>query len=109
MCDVISKNRGNVHAMDGVEDPIHLLIEMPKIKTLSNVIRDVKTTATRWIKGKDELKSCDLEWQTGYGGFTMSYSTLDVVKKYIANQDEHHHKQTAKEEWDESLKKCVYL
>ena len=36
-------------------------------------------------------------WQEGYGGFSYSKSHLDNVIKYILNQEEHHKKQTFKE------------
>ena len=29
-------------------------------------------------------------WQDGYSAFTVGHSQLAVVKKYIANQKEHH-------------------
>ena len=45
------------------------------------------------------------EWQDGYGAFTVSASLLATVKNYIARQEDHHRKQTFKEEYLELLKR----
>ena len=47
----------------------------------------------------------DLGWQNGYGFFSVSYSELAKVKKYIQNQFNHHKKMTFKEEFIVFLKK----
>ena len=44
-------------------------------------------------------------WQTGYGAFTVSYSSVEAVKTYIANQAEHHRKRTFQEEFVEFLRR----
>src|SRR5262245_25735362 len=33
-------------------------------------------------------------WQDGYGAFTVSKSQTEAVRRYIANQEAHHHKIT---------------
>ena len=53
MTAVISNSRGIVHSIGGIEDHIHALIEMPKDITLSDMIRDIKTTATHWLKNNN--------------------------------------------------------
>lgn len=106
MTDVITKSCGIVYAIGGVEDHVHILMEMPKDKAISDLIRDVKTSATHWLKTENRLRYSDFEWQAGYGAFTMSYSSIEAVKCYIDRQEDHHHKQTSKEEWDEFLLMC---
>jgi len=44
------------------------------------------------------------EWQRGYGVFSYSPSQIDVVIKYILNQQLHHKKKSFKEEYIEFLK-----
>lgn len=105
MTDVVVNNRGIIHAIGGIEDHVHILLEMPKDKALSDLIRDVKTTATHWLKGQDRSRYNDFAWQVGYGAFTVSYSGVEGVKSYIQQQEIHHHKKTSKEEWDEFFMK----
>lgn len=102
--EVIIGCRGKVHAIGGIEDHIHILMEMPKNKSLSDLMQVIKTTATHWLKEKDKRKFYDFEWQTGYGAYTISYSNIETVKNYIEKQEEHHLSQSFQEEWDEFLK-----
>ena len=44
-------------------------------------------------------------WQAGYGAFSYSQSHVDNVVKYIMNQDEHHKKNTFREEYLELLRR----
>ena len=39
------------------------------------------------------------EWQKGYGAFTVSYSQIESVSKYIRNQREHHQKISFEDEY----------
>jgi hypothetical protein len=49
------------------------------------------------------LKS--FQWQTKYGAFSVSESSVDSVKAYVANQKEHHKKLTFQEEFMAILRK----
>lgn len=96
---VISDCRGVLHEIGGVEDHVHLLIEMPKDKALSDLIQTVKASATHWLKSHSGNQFRDFEWQTGFGGFTVSLSRMESVKHYIQNQEEHHREGTFDDEW----------
>ncbi|RCW39323.1 transposase IS200 family protein, partial [Marinilabilia salmonicolor] len=43
-------------------------------------------------------------WQRGYGIFSVNPKEVDVVKRYIENQDIHHKKITFKDEFRKFLK-----
>jgi putative transposase len=45
----------------------------------------------------------EFEWQAGCGAFTVSYSQVEVVRKYIRNQAGHHRKQSFREEFQTML------
>lgn len=49
--------------------------------------------------------SARFEWQKGYAAFTVSYSQLGVLRKYIQGQVEHHQRQTFEEEYVSFLKR----
>jgi REP element-mobilizing transposase RayT len=107
--ETIINNRGIVHAIGGVEDHVHILMEAPKATSLSDLIGNIKTDATHWLKAQDSSSFQNFAWQTGYGAFTMSHSSIENVKEYINGQEEHHHIKTCKEEWDEFLQKSGYV
>jgi hypothetical protein len=46
------------------------------------------------------------EAAAGYGGFSVSPSQLPVVKKYIANQEAPHRRQSFEEEFTTLLRVC---
>lgn len=103
MNQTISNARGVVHAIGGIEDHVHLLVEMPKDKALADLMREVKTSATHWLKANNKSKYGQFEWQTGYGAFTLSLANFEIVKNYIGKQEEHHSQHSSKDEWNDFL------
>lgn len=95
----ISDLKGVVHAINGVEDHVHLLVEVPKNIPLADLLREIKTKSTHWLKHAGGLQH-GFEWQNGYGAFSVSFSSIDNVKNYIHNQEEHHRVTTFKGEWE---------
>ena len=51
---------------------------------MSDVIRDVKASSSKWMR--DEGYVDTFEWQKGYGAFTVSYDRVEAIRKYILNQ-----------------------
>jgi hypothetical protein len=67
------------------------------------LVRDIKTGLTHHINN-NHLISGHFEWQQGFGAFSYSHSHIDNVVKYILNQEQHHKKQTFREEYIDFLK-----
>lgn len=85
-------------ALNGTEDHVHLLAKLRPDKALSDVLRDLKANASGWMHDVfPELN--DFSWQRGYGAFTVSQSQIADVRKYIAAQQEHHRKQSFRDEF----------
>lgn len=59
-------------------------------------MRELKKASSAWVH--NEIGLAKFAWQEGYGAFTVSPTSRDGVKKYIANQEEHHRKLTFREE-----------
>ena len=80
-----------VFIANGVVDHIHLLISLsPKISVVE-LVRTIKSNSSRWIHEKF-LEHKDFGWQDGYSAFSVSYSGINDVAKYIKGQQEHHKK-----------------
>lgn len=90
--------------INGMPDHIHFLIGMNPDCNLSDLIREVKKSATNFIN-EERLTKFNFNWQTGFGAFSVSHSQLDKVINYIINQKEHHRKRTFKEEYIELIQK----
>ena len=82
-------------------DHIHILFSLPRTITIANLISKIKTSSSKWIKTKNIH---EFSWQSGYGTFSVSSSKIDIVKRYILNQKEHHRKISFKEEYITFLK-----
>ena len=101
----IVRNLGGVPVeIGGVEDHAHLLVGLRATHRLADVLRDLKSNATTWVH--EEPKEMKFAWQEGYGAFTVSPSQIETVRRYIANQEEHHRTRSFMEEYRELLKKC---
>lgn len=81
-----------------MEDHLHVLAKLRQDKALSDVLRELKASASGWMHDVfPEAKN--FAWQNGYGAFTVSASQIDVVRNYIANQAEHHQKRSFQDEF----------
>ena len=85
-------------------DHLHILFGLSRIWTVAKIVELVKKRSSKWIKTKgEEFK--DFQWQTGYGAFSVSRSSAEIVNKYIANQKEHHRKNSYQNEFRAFLNK----
>ena len=98
LAGVCKKQRIFVHEIGGIEDHIHMLIEIPLVLAFSDAIEEIKTSSSRWL-GRS------FAWQRGFGVFGVSASNLNAVIRYIRNQETHHKKMTYDEEFILLLKK----
>ena len=90
-------------AAGGMPDHVHLLTSLGRTISVADAVRVIKTNSSRWLH--DELALRDFHWQDGYGAFAVSYSNVDSVKAYLANQEQHHRRQSYQEEFLELLRR----
>ena len=76
-------------------DHLHILCTLPRTITIAKLVATVKAPSSMRLKEKGINNFC---WQEGYGCFSVSASKVDVVKKYIKNQKEHHKQLDFKDE-----------
>ncbi|MGD0348807.1 MAG: IS200/IS605 family transposase [Verrucomicrobiota bacterium] len=90
-------------AVGGVADHVHLLVGLRATHCLADVLRDTKRASSTWVH--ETIGDREFAWQDGYGAFTVSASLLEIVKRYIARQEEHHREKTFQEEYVELLRR----
>jgi len=101
---ILRRHNGQLVAAGGIPDHVHLLVALSKQSTVADALRDIKANSSGWVHETfPELR--DFAWQVGYAAFTVSYSSLDDVTRYIANQAEHHRTKTFQEEFIAFLKR----
>ena len=100
---IITKQKQKLYAIYCMPDNTHILVSMKPDIAISDLVRDIKSNSSSFIKDKDLVK--DFSWQTGFGAFSYSKSQSKNVVEYILNQPQHHKKKTFKEEYMEFLEK----
>ena len=86
----------------GVADHVHILCQLAKAQSVSNIMEHMKASSSKWLKTHG---SCAFGWQRGYGAFSVSQSHVDSVTCYIVKQEEHHRTITFEEEFRLFLKR----
>jgi hypothetical protein len=81
-----------------------MLVFITATESIADLLRVVKTNSSRWVHEQfPEQKS--FGWQAGYAAFTVSVSRAADVTKYIAAQQEHHHRVSFQDEFLTLLRK----
>jgi putative transposase len=90
-----------VHAIGGMDDHIHLLIQIPPSLALAKAVNALKSNSSRWATEE----GFPFAWQQGYAAFSVSTSNVPAVIRYIQNQETHHKKMSFEAEFLALLKK----
>jgi REP element-mobilizing transposase RayT len=81
----------------GVEDHVHMLSSLSRTLSGAEMVKEVKRASSLWIKEKASALQ-DFAWQGGYGMFSIGFSQVEQVRRYIARQADHHRKFTFQDE-----------
>ena len=82
----------------GVADHVHILCRPSKNLAVADLLRELKRDSSKWIKERAPALS-EFHWQAGYGAFSISPSHVDLLKAYIAKQEEHHRRESFQDEF----------
>ena len=88
----------------GVPDHVHILSTLSRTCAPAEMVKELKRSSSLWLKGKAPDLSA-FAWQNGYGIFSIGFSQIETVKKYIAAQEEHHRHVSFQDEFREFLKR----
>jgi len=76
----------------GTADHVHILLNLSRTMTLAQAVEKVKTSSSKWAGER-------LEWQSGYGAFSVGVLEVDVICGYIDRQEEHHRRVSFQDEF----------
>jgi len=94
----ILKNRQcHLFRINGADDHLHVLTSLHPSVCLADLVKDVKTGSTHWIK-QEHVFDMFSNWQDGYAAFTHSKEQIPDLIEYIKGQEEHHRRTTFAEE-----------
>ncbi len=100
---VLKKRDCHLYRIGGVEDHVHILTYLHPTIALADLVKEIKTVSSAWIKGKHVFPAFE-SWQEGYGAFTCEASARPGLIEYIKGQEEHHRIKTFAEELEELVK-----
>lgn len=95
---ILKNQKCHLYRIGGIEDHIHIITHIHPTIAPAHLIKDIKISATQFIK-KEKLFSHFTGWQDGYGAFRYHIEAKNDLIKYVKNQEEHHKKETFKEEY----------
>jgi putative transposase len=100
---IVQNNGHKLLAISAMPDHIHILLGYKVTHLIPDLVEEIKTSTNLWIK-QNNLSRFKFDWQKGYGAFSYSRRQLDVIVKYVMNQEEHHRKKTFRKEYLHFLK-----
>jgi putative transposase len=89
IADACAELKARVIAVGGIEDHIHLLVQLPPVLSVADLARRTKGSSAH-LATHQLAPGAFFKWQRGYGSVTISPSHTDQVARYIARQREHH-------------------
>ena len=101
---IVRKQGQKMIEINAMPDHTHMVIGMKPSLALSDLMRDVKSDSTDFIKRKNWIRG-RFNWQEGFGAFSYSHSQLDSVIGYIRYQEKHHARRSFRNEYLALLKK----
>lgn len=81
--------KSHLEIINGIEDHLHILARIHPSFSLSDIVRDLKTSTNKFIK-ENNLFPKFKNWQSGYAAFSVDEKRMEGLVNYIKNQKEHH-------------------
>jgi putative transposase len=82
---------------------VHALIDLPSTMSIKDVMQLLKGGLSHWINA-EQLVRGRFSWGRGYAALSVSHSHHQRVAEYIATQEEHHHRRTFAEEYEDFVR-----
>lgn len=91
----------------GYVDHVHCLISLGTDQTIEKIIQLIKGESSYWIN-KNHLCRSKFEWQEEYFAVSVSETFIEAVRNYIANQEEHHRRESFDDEFQGFMKRAGF-
>ena len=83
----VNELNGIVHALNGMDDHVHLVVTVPPNLALAALIGQVKGVSSHLA---NRVGGAAFAWQSEYGVLSISESHLPAVVRYVVEQQQHH-------------------
>ena len=89
--------------INGYDNHLHALISLGADQAISKIMQQIKGESSYWIN-KNKLTRLKLQWQDDYYAVSIGMRQLNILRKYIRNQELHHQKVLIQDELDVLIK-----
>jgi Transposase and inactivated derivatives len=96
--NLINETKCKTIIVNGVEDHVHCLLGLRPVVSVSELMKTVKAKSSKYIND-NSLTPERFEWQEGYGVFSYRQNEVDMIYRYIQNQEVHHRTQAFRAEY----------
>lgn len=103
MGNLINETGSKTIIVNGVEDHMHCFVGLRPVVSVSDLMKTVKAKSSLYINNHSLTRE-RFEWQEGYGVFSYRQRDVDMIYKYVQNQEERHQKQSFRDEYLDLLK-----
>jgi REP element-mobilizing transposase RayT len=93
--------------INGHVEHVHCLISLGTDQTIEKTVQLIKGESSFWIN-QNGLCKTKFGWQDEYFAVSVSESNLAKVRRYIANQEEHHRTKGFAEEFEGFMKRAGF-
>jgi REP element-mobilizing transposase RayT len=99
---IVKHKKSKLYCIGGIENHIHLLIDMHPNFALSDFMKELKEYSSKWLEKNPNFP--DFEgWAVSFAGFTYSLNDKQDIINYIRNQKERHKTVSFEEEYRQFL------
>jgi REP element-mobilizing transposase RayT len=88
-----------VMAIGGIDNHVHLLVDLPATLTVAQLLKEVKGVSSH-LMTHVLRPGVFFKWQGSYGAFTVSKDRLPTVRQYIKGQKTHHADNILVTDWE---------
>jgi REP element-mobilizing transposase RayT len=98
MMGIINNKKSKLYRVGGVENHIHLLVDIHPTFAVSDFMKELKEYSSKWLKENPYFP--DFEgWAVSFAAFTYNLKDKQTIIDYIKNQKEHHKTVSFEEEY----------
>ena len=105
---VVKNKKSSLIAIGGIENHVHILIDLHPGIALADLVKDIKVSSTKMLQHTFIFPLYE-GWASEYFASSVSPSHTDKVKEYIKNQVQHHHGNEYAMEVESFVKKMGFV
>jgi REP element-mobilizing transposase RayT len=96
---IVRNNGQKLISINGMADHLHLLIGWRPSMALADLVRDIKSDSSNWVNRR-KLARGKFAWAGRLSARSlMGTHSLDMIIRYIQNQEKHHRRKTFRNEY----------